>query len=244
MPVHHAASLVAVLVAVALALPGGAGAAVPIAEPDDSPSAATGPLQPGVAYTGQTDSNTDEDWLYISAGPGAAQVTVSVSQSARGTCTDDADGAFATLYGANPGVSDPLGQAMGAGAGAAKQFTVAVTGPATYWLSVGTSCAPGAPWQVQVDSTGTLTSAPAGDPSAVAPPSPTGSPAASSPSMKSPARCARARRSTRRWEGYVAAHRRALRRTRDARARRLLRRILTLERTTLRHVRARAALTC
>lgn len=244
----------AVLVVAALALASPAGADVATPDANDTPDTAQGPLSEGVTYTGATDTSIDEDWFTFAVASGRHQVSVSVFQPTAGTCTLPGDGAFLELYGPNADDDPPIAQVSGAGPGPPQQVTATLSGPATYYLDLGTDCAPGAPWAMRIDAPGALGTTPGGGSggsdsggSGSGPGSttaPSTSPAAGlSPAAKA-GLCRRAKRSQARWSATVSRTRRNLTRARRPVTRRLERRILALERSTLQRMQERVRLYC
>jgi hypothetical protein len=248
MPASSGTAVAAALVlAAGLSLAGPARADVPTADANDSPDTAQGPLAGGVTYTGATDSDEDDDWFTFSVGAGTHQVVIAVSQPARGTCTLPDDGAFVELYGPSADDSPPLAQISGAGTGTPQQITSTLTGPSTYFLDVGTDCAPGAPWALRLDAPG-APAAPPGQEQGRAPGATTTAPSTAPATALSPAHraalCRQAKRSRTRWTAGVAATRRDLHRARAPVTRRLARRLLALQRSTLRRVDGRVKAYC
>jgi hypothetical protein len=239
----------AVLVVAALALASPAGADVATPDTNDTPDTAQGPLSEGVTYTGATDTSIDEDWFTFAVASGRHQVSVSVFQPTAGTCTLPGDGAFLELYGPNADDDPPIAQVSGAGPGPPQQVTATLSGPATYYLDLGTDCAPGAPWAMRIDAPGAL-STPDGSGSGGGGSGPGSTTAPSTPPTAglSPAAkadlCRKAKRSQARWSATVNRTRRNLTRSRRPVTRRLERRILELERSTLQRVQDRVRLYC
>jgi hypothetical protein len=239
----------AVLLVAALALAAPARADVATPDANDTPDTAQGPLSEGVTYTGATDTDIDDDWFTFAVAAGRHQVSISVFQPTAGTCTLPGDGAFLELYGPNADDDPSIAQVSGAGPGPPQEVTATLSGPATYYLDLGTDCAPGAPWAMRIDAPGAL-STPDGSGSGGSGSGPGSTTAPSTPPTAglSPAAkadlCRKAKRSQARWSATVNRTRRNLTRSRRPVTRRLERRILELERSTLQRVQDRVRLYC
>jgi hypothetical protein len=248
----HTVPAVLVVAALALASPARADVATPDA--NDTPDTAQGPLSEGVTYTGATDSDIDDDWFTFAVAAGRHQVSISVFQPTAGTCTLPGDGAFLELYGPNADDDPSIAQVSGAGPGPPQEVTTTLSGPATYYLDLGTDCPPGAPWAMRIDAPGALStpdgsgSGGGGSGGSGSGPGSTTAPSTSPTSGLSPAAkaglCRKAKRSQARWNATVNRTRRDLTRARRPVTRRLERRILKLERSTLQRLQDRVRLYC
>ena len=217
---------------------------VPTSDANDTPDTAQGPLSEGVTYTGATDSAIDDDWFTFAVGAGAHRVVVSLSQPARGTCALPDDGAFVELYGPSADDSPPLArrQRRRDGRAAADHQHAGRAGD----LLPGRRhrLRPGAPWALRIDAAGAAVA-----PGALGgrgPVGPSQAPAeqlagaGAQPGAHGSA-CRRAKRSQTRWAAAVAATPARPAPRQGPGHRRLARRLLALQRSTLGAARASGA---